>query len=119
MVIYYDTKTGNVKRFIEKLGVQAIPVDSTLLVNEPFLMITYTFGFGQIPQTTYDFLQRNAANLMGVASSGNRAWGAMFGNAATLISQIYSVPMVRKFELGGSQDDVQTVKEFLESRRDV
>lgn len=58
MLIAYDSKTGNVKRFINKLklpAVQAVQIDEALTLNEPFVLVTYTTGFGQIPDKVVHF----------------------------------------------------------------
>ena len=106
MLIVYDSLTGNVKRFINKLGVETIKITPNLLVNRPFILVTYTIGFGEIPKTTEDFLSENHPNIIGVAVSGNKNWGERFAKAADTISIKYNVPIVHKFELSGSPKDV-------------
>lgn len=76
-------------------------------MNEPYILITYTTGFGQVPQTTLDFLTNNHHFLLAVASSGNRNWGNNFGKSADIISELYKVPIIHKFELSGTQKDVE------------
>ena len=46
MLVVYDSKTGNVKRFVKKLNMKAVSVDERTEVDEPFVLITYTTGFG-------------------------------------------------------------------------
>lgn len=45
--------------------------------------------------------------MEGVASSGNRNWGANFGKAGELISKQFMVPLLLKFELSGTKRDVE------------
>ncbi|TKI79065.1 MULTISPECIES: class Ib ribonucleoside-diphosphate reductase assembly flavoprotein NrdI, partial [Bacillus cereus group] len=47
----------------------------------------------------------------GVSASGNRNWGDMFGASADKISTKYEVPIVSKFELSGTNNDVEYFKE--------
>jgi len=108
MLVAYDSRTGNVQRFIDKLqGIPLVKVSDGLLVTEPFILVTYTTGFGQVPETTLEFLESNNKYLQGVASSGNRNWGDNFGVAADKIAALYSVDVISKFELSGTSMDVE------------
>jgi len=107
MLVMYDSKTGNVQRFIGKLPIRAVRIEEDLTVDEPFVLVTYTTGFGQAPAKTASFLSRNARQLRGVAASGNRNWGTSFAGSADRIAEQYCVPVVGKFELSGTARDVE------------
>lgn len=107
MLIAYDSKTGNVKRFINKLNLPTLQIDDHLMVEEPFVLITYTTGFGQVPDRVMSFLERNYQHMLGVAASGNRNWGNKFARSADLISERYHVPVISKFEMAGTKRDAQ------------
>lgn len=111
MLIAYDSKTGNVKRFIGKLKMPAVQIDDALELEEPFVLVTYTTGFGQVPEKVTTFLKRNHDKLLGVAASGNRNWGDKFARSADLISEEYHVPVVSKFELSGTFKDAEKFKQ--------
>ncbi|WP_138494657.1 class Ib ribonucleoside-diphosphate reductase assembly flavoprotein NrdI [Paenibacillus pinistramenti] len=111
MLIAYDSKTGNVKRFINKLKMQAVQIDAAMTIEEPFVLITYTTGFGQVPEKVASFLQRNHDQMVGVAASGNRNWGARFALSADIISERYDVPIISKFELSGTFGDAERFKQ--------
>ncbi|MFS0728061.1 class Ib ribonucleoside-diphosphate reductase assembly flavoprotein NrdI [Paenibacillus sp. 1P07SE] len=106
MLIAYDSKTGNVKRFINRLNLRAVQIEEQMTIDEPFLLVTYTTGFGQIPERVSAFLKRNFHLMRGVAASGNRNWGANFARSADLIAQQYRVPIIGKFELSGTRQDI-------------
>lgn len=107
MLIAYDSKTGNVKRFVDKLeNMKCVRISTDVKLNEPFILITYTTGFGQVPQSTQEFLEEHSHLLQGVAASGNMNWGTRYGLAADHISRQYSVPVLMKFELSGTKRDV-------------
>lgn len=106
MLIAYDSKTGNVKRFINRLNLPAIQIEEQMTVDEPFMLVTYTTGFGQIPDRVSTFLKRNFHMMRGVAASGNRNWGANFARSADLIAEKYHVPVISKFELSGNRQDI-------------
>ncbi|MEF3301553.1 class Ib ribonucleoside-diphosphate reductase assembly flavoprotein NrdI [Paenibacillus sp. GYB003] len=107
MLIVYDSKTGNVKRFVGKLNMPAVPIESEMTVDEPFVLVTYTTGFGQAPEKTLSFLKRNYRRLVGVSASGNRNWGEGFARSADRIAAMYNVPILGKFELAGTSADVE------------
>lgn len=109
MQIIYDSKTGNVKRFADKLPFEnKKPIQPDTHIDQPFILITYTTGFGNVPSSTEEFLKQNADYIVGVAASGNRIWGANFAKSADTISAQYNIPVFRKFELSGTPSDVET-----------
>ncbi|GAA3404441.1 class Ib ribonucleoside-diphosphate reductase assembly flavoprotein NrdI [Paenibacillus hodogayensis] len=107
MLIVYDSKTGNVRRFVGKLNMPVVPIESDMTIDEPFVLVTYTTGFGQAPEKTLSFLKRNYAKLVGVSASGNRNWGEGFAKSADRIANMYDVPILSKFELAGTTNDVE------------
>ena len=110
MLIVYDSRTGNVKRFVGKLNMPSVPIESDMTIEEPFVLVTYTTGFGQAPDKTMSFLERNYRKLVGVSASGNRNWGEGFARSADRISALYKVPVLSKFELAGTMNDVERFK---------
>ncbi|QMV43663.1 class Ib ribonucleoside-diphosphate reductase assembly flavoprotein NrdI [Cohnella cholangitidis] len=107
MLIVYDSKTGNVRRFIDKLKLPAIQIEDSMHVDQNFILVTYTTGFGQVPEKVMSFLKRNHDRLKGVSASGNRNWGDGFALSADRISEMYGVPVISKFELSGTTRDVE------------
>jgi len=88
-----------------------------LIINESFVLVTYTTGKGQAPKSTLKFLDNNYKCLVAIAASGNRGWGDMFALSADIISSAYGVPILHKFELSGISSDVdiftQEVKKLV------
>lgn len=115
MLVVYDSKTGNVKRFINKLNMRAVQIDEQQEVDEPFVLVTYTTGFGQVPEKVNSFLDSNHKMLRGVSASGNRNWGSGFAKSADTISQKYDVPVILKFELSGTSQDTQHFVERVQA----
>jgi protein involved in ribonucleotide reduction len=120
--IVYDSMTGNVRRFAA--GVQALAEGTPgtrvevldlrkAVPSGNFLLMTYTFGSGGVPETTARFLTEHAAGLRGVVSSGSFHWGANFGRAGDHISERYGVPLVARINKGGTAADRQTVAAWL------
>ncbi|MGG2024250.1 class Ib ribonucleoside-diphosphate reductase assembly flavoprotein NrdI [Gottfriedia sp. S16(2024)] len=109
--IYFDSLTGNVRRFVERLPFEAVDIAEVEDVSEPFILVTYTTGFGNVPPSTSEFLRKHGDKLIGVASSGNIIWGENFGKAADRIALVYNVPILLKFELSGTNDDIKILTE--------
>jgi len=113
VLIVYDSMTGNVERFVKKLNMESLKIHKELRIAEPYVLITYTTRMGEVSNKTRDFLFDNYPFLKGVASSGNRNWGTNFAKAADIISEQYKVPIILKFELSGTEQDLNTFKERL------
>ena len=108
-VVYYSF-SGNVRRFISRAGIKdtfEITQDNcNESVNEPYILVTGTIGFGEVPEPVQSFLEVNHQYITGVAASGNRNWGLNFAKAGRTISEEYNVPLLMKFELHGKNKDV-------------
>src|SRR5690606_798695 len=113
--IYYDSKTGNVERFIKKVaeltGWKTQKIEPGMTAEHEGHLVTFTTRFGEIPESTQRFLQHAGAYLHSVSSSGNRNWGKNFGLAGDKIAAQYGLPLAFKFELSGTMEDV---KQFIE-----
>lgn len=110
MTIYYDSRTGNVERFVRKItaqtGWQCLKITDQLLASVPGHLITYTTKIGHVPESTERFMQVNLSSILSVSSSGNMNWGTNFGLAADKIAAKYGIPLLLKFELSGLERDV-------------
>lgn len=108
MRIIYHSTTGNIPRFLSKCGMGGWSIEIAQKVDEPFILVTNTLGFGEVPDAVTDYLSFNSEYLYGVAASGNRNFGDNFGAAGRIIAQIYDVPLLLTFELSGTDEDVLT-----------
>ena len=122
LLVYFSSKSLNTHRFIEKTGLRAerIPLDmdeATLKVSEPYVLVTPTYadgeGNGAVPKQVIRFLNdpENRSFIRGVIASGNRNFGQYFGYAGNVISARCQVPCLYKFELMGTPEDVENVKD--------
>jgi protein involved in ribonucleotide reduction len=107
MLIAFASKTGNVSRFANKLAFPTVNIQHQTVIDEPFVLVTYTDRVGQVPENVSQFLADNHQHMVGVAASGNRNWGSNFAKSADTISDRYQVPIVCKFELSGTKNDVK------------
>ncbi|TDS10344.1 class Ib ribonucleoside-diphosphate reductase assembly flavoprotein NrdI [Sphingobacterium paludis] len=108
--LYYDSKTGNVQRFINKViqitGWDAHKIEDNLAIENAGHLITFTTKMGAVPDKTQRFMDNYASKIYSVTSSGNRNWGKNFGLAANKISEGYDIPLAMKFELSGTMEDI-------------
>jgi len=118
--LYYDSKTGNVRRFVEKVvrmtGWQAHRIEAGMEVRRTGHLVTYTTKIGFVPDATKLFMDEHADWIHSVTSSGNRNWGRNFGLAADKVSRDYDVPLAMKFELSGTPDDIHQFIDIIKNR---
>ena len=109
--IYYDSKTGNVERFINKLRPLKswvfIKVNDDVIAENKGHLVTFTTNFGEIPLNTQNFIEKNKDKLLSVSSSGNMNWRKLYALAADKISEKYNIPVLLKFELSGLNSDIE------------
>lgn len=111
-MIIYASRTGNVRYIVSKLDLPSIEITESLIVNEPYIIFTYTDKLGEVPNKVEDFLQMNHKFCKGVIASGNSNFGKkMFCESADKISRQYNVPILHKVELRGFQHDYDLIVE--------
>ncbi|WP_336832292.1 class Ib ribonucleoside-diphosphate reductase assembly flavoprotein NrdI [Staphylococcus pseudoxylosus] len=115
MKVVYFSFSGNVRRFIKKTELTNVmeitQSNCSEKIEEPFILVTGTIGFGEVPQPVQSFLDVNKNLLKGVAASGNRNWGQNFAKAGRSISEKYQVPLLMTFEVQGTQTDISEFKD--------
>lgn len=117
MQLIFDSLTGNVRRFTQQIHSRLVHLDVTELARGTpkghFLLLTYTFGTGEIPESTKAFLNKHGHFLCGVVASGSYHWGNNFARAADLIAEQYNVPVVAKINKSGQYADLEKVVHWL------
>lgn len=114
MKIVFISQTGNVANFVGKLGMDAMEVyTGAETIAEPFVLITYTDGNGDVPDVGIDFLADHHEFLRGVVASGNMGWSDTYCLAADVIHEQYGVPILGKIEDDGTDEDVINVREAI------
>lgn len=125
-IVFFSSISENTRRFVDKLGLPSrrIPLrrgDPELLVEEPYVLITPTYGGGDlhkaVPKQVIRFLNNphNRALLQGVISSGNRNFGNAYCFAGTTIAAKCHVPELDRFELLGTAEDVRRIRATLQN----
>lgn len=124
-IVYFSSATNNTHRFVEKIKLPAtrIPLHyekEPLHLEEDYILIVPTYGGGNVrgavPKQVIKFLndEHNRSLIRGVISSGNTNFGLGYCLAGDIISAKCHVPHMYKFELLGTADDVQKVRDGLE-----
>lgn len=83
-------------------------------MDEPYIIVTPTTGFGNVPATVDAFIRYNRDEIRGVAVSGNVNWGRNYGKAGEKIAEEYGVPLLLRFELSGTDEDISKFKTEVE-----
>lgn len=124
-IVYFSSISENTKRFVDKLETQShrIPIfdkEQSLEIFEPYILITPTYGAGKesgaVPKQVIKFLNNpeNRKHLIGVIAAGNTNFGSAYGLAAEIIAKKCNVPVLYRFEIFGTPEDVEEVKTILE-----
>lgn len=126
LIVYFSSVSGNTRRFVEKLNVRSKPLplktgDDTIVVHEPYVLCAPTYGNpkkegGHVPPQVVKFLnvETNRKHLLGVIGAGNTNFSDKFCIAADIIAQKCEVPVLYKFELMGTPEDVVKVNQGME-----
>ncbi|MFW0791985.1 class Ib ribonucleoside-diphosphate reductase assembly flavoprotein NrdI [Gordonia sp. CPCC 205333] len=132
LIVYFSSVSENTHRFVKKLGMRAvrIPVSGSasatgaFTVDEPYILITPTYGGGKIgsstgggyvPKQVIRFLNvhHNRSLIRAVIAAGNTNFGEEFCMAGNVVSAKCAVPYLYRFELMGTEYDVQRVQAGL------
>lgn len=79
MKIAYASRTGNVESIVGQMDMDAVMIqDGSGTVSEPYVLFTYTDGYGEVPQEVETFLMANSMNMKGVVISGDTSYGEAY-----------------------------------------
>ncbi|UPA25223.1 class Ib ribonucleoside-diphosphate reductase assembly flavoprotein NrdI [Shinella oryzae] len=124
-LVYFSSRSENTRRFVEKLGVAAVrlPVDARdepPPAQAPFVLVSPTYGGGgekgAVPKPVIRFLNdpHNRNLIRGVIAAGNTNFGTGYALAGNIVSAKCAVPYLYRFELLGTDEDVDNVRQGLE-----
>lgn len=125
LVVYFSSISENTHKFVRKLDARSIRLplrtgDETPSVDQPFVLCVPSYGrpggSGSIPPQAVKFLNNevNRRNLRGVIGAGNTNFGELYCVAADKVAAKCHVPVLYKFELMGTPEDVKKVNQGLE-----
>lgn len=114
MKVVYASRTGNVQSIIDQLDNDSLEISSgDEVVEEPYILFTYTDGFGDVPPEVESFLENNGQNIKGVVVSGDQGYGEAYCKAGDVIAEQYNVPCLYKVENAGTDEDIAKIKELV------
>jgi protein involved in ribonucleotide reduction len=114
MKYVYASRTGNVESIIGRLGIDALRIESgSESVDEPFILFTYTDGYGDIPGEVEDFLLANGDKIQGVVVSGDQGYGEAFCQAGDKIAETYGCDVLYRVENDGTDEDITKIAEVI------
>jgi len=113
LVVVYDSLTGLGKKFANSLEMPSQSVWKKL--EEPCILVSRNSGAGQIPWTTKRFIRKYRRLIKGFVINGNQKhYPRTFCGATDKIVEQYGLRHIRNIEGSGTEEDRQTVKDFLE-----
>lgn len=124
MIVYFSNVSGFTHRFVEKLGLPAsrIPIKSaeagSFVISEPSTLILPTYGANGrdfVPKQVIKWLnvEANRSMITSVIGSGNINFLDDYTKAADIVSAKLGVPVLYRFELAGTPDDIENVQKEL------
>lgn len=117
LYIVFDSLTGLSKKYAESLGYPVLDIKEAprhLKESDRVFLVTRCFNFGEIPDTTLDFLDQYWEWVIGTACSGNRNWGKNYAIAGKMIEEDYGIPFVTSFEALGFPHEREKAKTFID-----
>jgi len=120
LLVYFSSSSENTHRFITRLGLPAIRIPlnerERIRVDEPYILVVPSYGgggtAGAVPRQAIRFLndEHNRQLIRGVIAAGNRNFGDAYGRAGDVIAQKCAVPYLYRFELMGTERDIENVR---------
>ena len=110
----FASRTGNVEEIISSLGIDALRInDGSESIDEPYILFTYTDGYGDVPAEVENFLMANGTLIQGVVCSGDTNYGDEYCQAADKISEDYGCEILYKVENSGTPEDIENIKKAI------
>ncbi|MDC4233155.1 class Ib ribonucleoside-diphosphate reductase assembly flavoprotein NrdI [Actinomyces sp. B33] len=126
-LVYFSSASENTHRFVQRLNRPAVRIplrpriDGTIRVARPYVLLVPSYGGGDprgaVPRQVALFLNdpANRRLLRGVITSGNTNFGEHYCIAGPTIAAKCRVPELYRFELLGTQRDIDLVREGLDA----
>lgn len=120
-LVYY-TKTGNTKRFVDKINgyesIELSPIDPFIALNKPYILVIPSYEPNVLPEiyeTLVDFFEinGNVELCVGTFAGGNLNFNDKFGITAKWVKKKYNIPIIRMFEFQGGNRDVAELEKHL------
>lgn len=125
-LIYFSSVSENTKRFVDKLGLASVRIPlstdeaAEFVHDRDSVLVTPTYGGGNeggaVPKQVIKFLNNpdNRKHVKAVIAGGNTNFGTHFCLAGEIIANKLGVPLIYRFEITGTPEDVIEAKERVE-----
>ncbi|PLT33121.1 class Ib ribonucleoside-diphosphate reductase assembly flavoprotein NrdI [Bacillus sp. V5-8f] len=119
MLIVYLSLTGNVKNFVERVGMDSVELNYSnplTEVDQEFIVIAPTYD-DDITDVISSFIEhkKNIHFLKGFVGSGNKNFDMSYCFNAEELSKKYGKPLIFKFEFSGTDKDIMQFKKEVSS----
>ena len=124
-VVYFSSVSENTKRFVDKLEAQTVRIPirteeaAEFVHDRDSVLVLPTYGGGNdnstVPKQVIKFLNNpeNRKHIKAVIAGGNTNFGSHFGKAGDIVADKLGVPVLYRFEITGTPEDVLEVKDRL------
>lgn len=120
-LVYFSSATENTKFFVDRLSLPSarLPLrakDESPLVDYPYVLFVPTYGGGQgesaVPPQVRNFFKEplHRKLCVGIVGAGNINFGEKYAAAADVLAGKLAVPVLYRFELRGTADDLIRVE---------
>ena len=118
MKLVFMSLTGNVKKFVERTGLESYEItdDNPYIEVEGDYIVVIPTYVGYINDTVSAFLEykNNLAGLVGFVASGNINFDSLFCINAKELSKKYEKPILLAFEYSGTDYDLEKFRKVVE-----
>lgn len=119
MKLIYMTITGNVRSFVERVGMDSIelnPVNPFIEVDDDYIVIVPSY-VGYISADVVDFVEYkgNKDRLIGFVGSGNINFNEDYCFNARELVDIFEKPLIFTFEFSGTDRDIEDFKKEVDN----
>lgn len=124
-LVFFSSVSENTRRFVDRLDRPSIRIplrprkEGMIRVCRPYVLVVPTYGGGErsgaVPKQVATFLNdpTNRSFIRGVITAGNTNFGEHYCIAGPIISAKCGIPELYRFELLGTQRDVERVSKGL------
>ena len=124
-VVYFSSVSENTKRFVDKLEAQSVRIPirtdeaAEFVHDRDSVLVVPTYDGGNdnstVPKPAIKILNNpeNRKHIKAVIAGGNTNFGSHFGKAGDIVADKLGVPVLYRFEITGTPEDVLEVKERL------
>lgn len=118
MKLVYLSLTGNVRSFVQQVGMDSVELSYSnplTEVDDEYIVIAPSYD-DEITDIISEFIdyKDNINHLVGFVGSGNMNWDTLYCFNAKDLSKKYNKPLIFTFELSGTDNDIIDFKKEVD-----